>query len=62
MFQTTSNNHEYFKNIYYIQFLLSIKDNSLSKEDTLDIVYTLFFRFMSVEILIFILAYYIFVL
>lgn len=53
---------DFWDNIYFIQFVVSIRDNYLGINDILGLVYTLLFRFLSLEVMIFIMSYFLFIM
>lgn len=55
-------NFEYLADIYLIHFIFLIKNNDLSEDETIDQVYSIFFRILSIEVFIIIIAYFIFIL
>lgn len=52
----------FWDNIYFIQFVVSIRDNYLGINDILGLVYTLLYRFLSLEVMIFIVSYFLFIM
>jgi len=52
--------HAYLNNLYLIQFLISIRNGDLSKPQTINTVYSLYYRYLSIEVLICCLCLFIF--